>query len=129
MADYFRTPRRTTDVLPEALAAEGLLGQVAVPNDVSLEDVAHLLTSLQRRGHNVIVECEDIEEDVEDFYIGQILSVDEDSVCFANFDGLGRWDDVPHAIPFEKITKLEFDTPYVQTFSKYLEGPCRRTRP
>lgn len=110
------------------LAAEGLLDKVAVHNGVSLENVSQMLRSLQAFGHNVIVECEDRAEDVEDFYIGQILSVDEDSVSFANFDGLGHWDDLPDAIPFEEITKVQFDTPYVQTFSKYLEGPCIHTR-
>lgn len=110
------------------LAAEGLLDRVAAPGDVPLDDVPRLLTALQRRGQNVILECEDPDEDVEDFYIGQILSVDEDSVRFANFDGLGRWDDAPHMIPFGEITKLQFETLYVQTFSKYLEGPYLRTK-
>jgi hypothetical protein len=110
------------------LAAEGMLDGVVTPDDIPLDDVRHLLTTLQRRGQNVIVECEDPDEDVEDFYIGQILSVDEGSVCFANFDGLGQWDDTPHAIPFEKVTKVQLNTPYLRTFSKYLEGPCRTRR-
>lgn len=109
------------------LAAEGSLDQVTATDDIPLDDISQLLLALQRRGQNVIVECEDTDEDVQDFYIGQILSVDEDSVCFANFDALGRWDDAPDTIPFEEITQVQFDTPYVQTFSKYLEGPYLRT--
>jgi hypothetical protein len=109
------------------LSAEGLLGGITVTGDIPLDDIPPLLTALQQRGQNVIVECEDPDVDVEDFYIGQILSVGEDSVCFANFDGLGRWDDAPHTIPFGEITKLQFETPYVQKFSKYLEGPYHRT--
>ncbi len=108
------------------LAAEGLLDRITAPGDVPLDDIHQLLLALQRRGENVIVECEDPDEDLEDFYIGQILSVDEGSVCFANFDGLGRWDDSPHVIPYAEITKVQFETPYVHTFSKYLEGPYRR---
>jgi hypothetical protein len=110
------------------LAAEGLLDRITAAGDVPLDDIPQLLKALQRRAQNVIVECEDPNEDVEDFYIGQILSVDEDSVCFANFDGLGQWDDAPHTIPFGEITKVQFETPYLQTFSKYLEGPYRRTK-
>ena len=110
------------------LAAEGLLDRITAAGDVPLDDTPQLLKALHQRGRNVIVECEDPDEDVEDFYIGQILSVDEDSMCFANFDGLGRWDDTPHTIPFVEITKVQFETPYVQTFSKYLEGPYRRTK-
>jgi hypothetical protein len=105
------------------LAGEGLFDRITAAVDVPLDDIPQLLQGLQRRGQNVIVECEDPDEDIEDFYIGQILSVDEDSVCFANFDGLGRWDDAPDTIPFGEITKVQFETPYVQTFSKYLEGP------
>jgi len=111
------------------LAAEGLLDRISVPGDVPLDDIPEILKWLQRRCQNIIVECEDLEEDVEDFYIGQILSVDEEGVCFANFDGLGRWDKAPHAIPFGEITKVQFETPYVETFSRYLEGPCPQTGP
>jgi hypothetical protein len=112
----------------QMLAAEGLLDRIAVPSDVPLDGIAQLLKALQRRGQNVIIECEDPDENVQDFYIGQILSVDKDSVCFANFDALGRWDDDPHAIPFREISKVQFETPYVQKFSKYLKGPYRPTR-
>ena len=105
-------------------AAEGLLDQIAVPGALSLDETSQLLTALQRRGQNVIVECE---ENVE-FHIGQILSVDAGAVCFANFDALGRWDDAPQVIRFRMITKVQFETPYVQTFSRYLEGPCRQIK-
>jgi hypothetical protein len=105
------------------LAAEGLLERVEAPGYVPLDNVADLLADLQQRGQNIIVECEDPDEPVEDFSIGQILSVGEDSLCFANFDGLGRWDDAPHIIPFGEISKLQFETPYLQIFSKYVEGP------
>jgi hypothetical protein len=105
------------------LAGEGILDRVALPHDVPLDDVSSLLKSLQLRGDNVIVECEDEEEDIEDFYIGRLLSVDDDSICFANFDGLGRWDEAPHTIRFEEITRVQFETPYVRTFSRYLQGP------
>jgi hypothetical protein len=86
------------------------------------------LKALQERGNHIIVECEDAEEEIQDYYIGQILSVDRGSLCFANFDALGRWDKDAHTISLEEITKLQFDTPYVQTFSKYLEGPCCPTK-
>jgi hypothetical protein len=106
------------------LTAEGLLDRLAAPAGVSLEDTSALLESLRTRGQNVIVECEDPEEDCEDFYIGQIDSVGEGSVRFANFDGLGRWDADLHTIPLAEITRVQFETPYVRTFSKYLAGPC-----
>jgi hypothetical protein len=104
-------------------AAEGILDSVGISYGVSLRDLPTLLRGLQQRGDNVIVECEDTKEPIEDFYIGKIISVAE-SLLFANFDALGRWDELPHAIAFDEITQVRFETPYVRTFSKYLEGPC-----
>ena len=106
------------------LAAEGILDQLTLSCKLPVDDIRHLLQALQQLGNNVIVECEDPDEEIEDFYIGQILSVDDESLCFANFDGMGRWDEAPHTIPLEEITKLQIDSPYMRTFSKYLEGPC-----
>ncbi len=106
------------------LAAEGVLDQVASPGELPLDDIGALLRALQQREDNIIVECEDQEEAVEDFYLGQVLLVDNDAVHFASFDGMGRWDAAPHKIPLDEITKLQFDTPYAKTFAKYLEGPC-----
>jgi hypothetical protein len=110
------------------MTGEGLLDRVPATSDVPLDDTAHLLSALQHREQNVIVECENRDADEKDFYIGQILSVDVRSLSFANFDALGRWDERPHTIPIETITKVQFDTPYVRTFSKYVEGPCQDLR-
>jgi len=105
------------------LAAEGLLAPIEPPGEVDLDDVSRLLRGLQRRGRNVIVECEDAHDDLEDFYIGEIFSVDGESLHFANFDAMGRWDAAPKVIPLGEITQIQIDTPYADTFSKYLEGP------
>lgn len=107
------------------LAAEGLLAGIEPPGDVSLKDISHLLSSLHRRRHNVIIECEDLDdEDDDEFYIGRIVSVENDAVRFAPFDALGNWDEMGVILPFDVITQVQFDTPYVRTFSKYLNGPC-----
>jgi hypothetical protein len=110
------------------LAGEGLLERIGIPYEVPLQDVPGFLKALQHRGDNVIVECEDPEEDVEDFYIGQILSVADESLSFANFDALGHWDEAPHVIPIGDVTQVQFETPYVLTFSKYLQGRYRPER-
>jgi hypothetical protein len=94
---------------------------------VGLDSTAQLLTSLQGRGRNLIVECEDPEDEDDDvFLIGQILGVSETSLSFTHFDSLGRWDDAPRTIPLEDITQVQFETPYVRIFSRYLENPPRR---
>lgn len=108
------------------LAAERLLDAVNVAQDLPLDGTSQMLSALERRGENIIIECEDAESRIEGYFIGRILSVGDDAVCFANFDALGRWDESPHVIPFREITRVQFDTPYVRTFSKYLQGPCPR---
>lgn len=103
------------------LAAEGLLQGAAPRADIELGDIASLLKSLMALRENVILQCEDDEEDIEDFYIGKILSVGDKSVRFASFDALGSWDDEAHVILFDEITRLQIETPYSRTFSKYVD--------
>ncbi len=105
------------------LSAEGLLGLEVIPNDLPLDNIADLLSALKERGQNIIIECEDLIKDIQDFYIGRILSVDQKSVSFIHFNALGRWKDDPVIIPFREITRLEFETPYIKIFSKYVEEP------
>ena len=105
------------------MEGEGLFGQIVVP-EMPLATLPSMLRALQQRSQNVIVECENEDLDLENFYIGRILSVEDDSISFANFDALGIWENQSHEIPTDEITKLQFDTPYLRAFSKYLQGPC-----
>lgn len=104
------------------LAGEGILERVKIPYELPLQDMPELLRALQSLGENIIVECTDNSRN--GFYIGRILFVDELSLLFATFDPLGHWDSEPEKIYFHKITRIQFETPYCQTYSKYLEGPC-----
>lgn len=104
------------------LAAEGTLARVGLPYDVPLDSMALLLRGLQQIGRNIIVESEDPVRELNDFYIGQVLGVTDESLYFANFDALGRWDKRPHTILLSEITNVQFETPYANTFSKYLQG-------
>jgi hypothetical protein len=106
------------------LSAEGTLDRLPAVGEIVLDDARALLVSLQRLSRHVIVECEDPEEDLYSFYIGQILTVETEAVWFANYSALGKWDDAPHRIPLGEITKLQFDTPYALTFAKYLDRPA-----
>ena len=59
----------------------------------------------------------------DDFSIGRVVALDDESVSLLNFDPLGVWDDDPSVIDLGDITEVQFDTPYINTISKYLEGP------
>jgi hypothetical protein len=42
-------------------------------------------------------------------------------VSIQGFDTLGRWDKEPCVIAYGDITKIQFDTPYINTLTKYLK--------
>lgn len=67
----------------------------------------------------MIVECEDTDKEDEDFYIGELLEVQSRSIQFRDYDALGYWSKTPKSIKLTDITKVQFDTPYINIFSKY----------
>ena len=95
----------------------------------ALEGWSALLAWLRRRGRNVIIECEDRPDPVQDFYIGRIERVDEHEVLFAYFDPVGRWDPALDRIPVREITSVQFGTPYIEYMSKHLESRSARPAP
>jgi hypothetical protein len=101
---------------------EGLLDRVGIPYEVPLDDYRSLLAALHGGGQHVIIECEDrrTPED-DDFFIGPVVTLDDESVLIQHFDSMGGWYDGPSVVAFSDITKIQFDTPYINTISKYLK--------
>lgn len=108
------------------LAAEGLLGGLERPPPIDLATMRTAIASADQHLGRMIIECEDSEEPIEDFYIGRVASLDDQSVSFDHFDALGCWTTTPDRIGFDEITMLEFETPYLQRFWKYLENAPRK---
>jgi hypothetical protein len=69
------------------------------------------------------LECELTGSEESDYYIGRLVTVSDEEVALLYFDSLGTWDKEPTIIPCKSITKIEFDTPYINTFSKYIKPP------
>ncbi len=108
--------------LERVFRGEGLMEHVGISYDVPLDDFPSLLGALHQRGQHVIIECEDRKNaQQDDFFIGRILSVDDESVIVLYFNPLGVWDDEPSIISHGDITQIQFDTPYVNIMSKYLK--------
>jgi hypothetical protein len=111
----------------EMLRGEGLMERIGISYQVPLEDFPPLLTFLHGRNQYVIVECEDRKNaDYDDFFIGRIVSLDDESVSILGFDSVGRWENTPSIIAYSDITKIQFDTPYINTITKYLKMPPQR---
>ncbi|TWT87181.1 hypothetical protein Mal64_27170 [Pseudobythopirellula maris] len=81
------------------------------------------IDSIKTQYDGIIIECEDAEDESEDFYIGSVLSTNDEKVTLQHFDGLGTWEDAPSIIMLSDISLVQFDTPYVNTFWKYLAEP------
>jgi hypothetical protein len=104
------------------IRGEGLMKHVGIAYEVPLDDYESLLTALHERGQHVIVECENRNTaDYDDFFIGRIVAMDNDSVSLLSFDSMGSWDDEPSNIAFSDITQIQFDTPYINTITKYVK--------
>jgi len=104
------------------LAGEDLLDGLKFDLRIDLTSMQSAIESIARECERLIIECEDRNEDVEDFYIGQVVSIGGESVQFDHFDGLGRWEESAASIPLEEITLLQFETPYTHRFWKYVGG-------
>lgn len=103
---------------------EGVMGLLGISYSVPLDEFRSLLTALKEMGKHVIIECESREtEDDDNFFIGRVLALKDWSVSLLNFDPLGVWDDQPTVIAFGDITKVQFDTPYINTLSRHLRSP------
>lgn len=103
---------------------EGLMERVGIPYEVPLDDFRSLLAALHGRGQHIIVECEDRKTaDHDDFFIGRVVALDDETISVLAFDPEGVWDDEPTPIDYQDVTKVQFDTPYINTISKYLKGP------
>jgi hypothetical protein len=125
VADIKRTRSGEHERFWEAMfRGEGLLERVGIPYEVPLDDFRSLLTALHGRGQHVIVECEDRNTaEYDDFFIGRVVAMDDETASVLNFDSMGAWNDEPSVIAYGDITQVQFDTPYINTISKYLKEP------
>ena len=101
------------------LQCEQRLAGLALPHRIDLASMRTAISTIVAHYDQIIVECEDPEEDDEDFYIGVVLKVGATSLRFRHYDGLGYWDEETSTIPLEEITKVQFDNSYIRIFSKY----------
>ena len=106
------------------LQGEGLMDRVGILYQVPLDTYHTLLIALQQIDQHVIIECEHLETaDDDEFFIGRVLAVYDEAVSIRCFDPLGEWYDQPSLIALSDITQIQFDTPYINTITKYLKQP------
>ncbi|MDB5149289.1 MAG: hypothetical protein JWQ57_3309 [Mucilaginibacter sp.] len=98
---------------------ENAVEKVGIKYHVDLSDWRSAFKSLKNLGLNVIAECE--AEDIDTFTIGPITKVGKKYVYITDFDIEGFFDDSPTSIDYESITRVAFDTEYLNIFGKYTQ--------
>lgn len=82
----------------------------------SIHSYKDIMQFFLNENENIIIECEKCGE----FYIGKIIEVFEEYVCFLGFDAEGNWDEEPSNILYNDITSISFRNRYLIYMSKYV---------
>lgn len=110
------------------LAAEKLLAGLKFRQPIDLTSMRSAIETIGQCYDHMIIECEDEEEDVEDFYIGSLVATSDDGIRFRHFDAQGYWERRPSTIVLADISHVQFDTPYANIFSKYTREKVRQQK-
>jgi len=113
----------------EIIVNEGYAGTDKIPK-LRLTSMQTVLEDLLSLACNVKLECNNCGDAEEaGFHIGRIIRVTDSIVDFCFFTSEGKWFDGSYPNPIESITLVEFDSNYINTFSKYLDDcPVPRVR-
>ncbi|WP_165247727.1 hypothetical protein [Paludisphaera soli] len=108
----------------KVLAGEGLMENVGADWDVPLDDPSRALAALKRRGDYIVIECESrFAPEDDDFLIGPVVGLTDHEVAMRIFAPDGRWERDRSYVMLDTITQIQFDTPYINAFRKYLASP------
>lgn len=91
--------------------------KVGMKYHVDLTNWTSVFKSLQTNEKYVIAECEAAE--IESFTIGPIVKAGRKYVHILYFDAEGYFQNEPSSIDYKSITRVAFDTQYLNIFSKY----------
>ena len=100
------------------LRSESLVAGIKLSHRIDISSWTTAFRSISRHYGHMIVECE-YDNDEEDFYIGELIETRSRSIQFRDYDALGYWSKTLKSIKQADITKVQFDTPYINVFSKY----------
>ncbi len=103
------------------MVREGLAHDPETEEKIDLRSMKRAVLSAHNAFGRLIIECEDEDEDIQDFYIGSLVNIDDETLRFDHFDTCGRWEREPSRIEIDDISKIQIETPYCKTFWKYLE--------
>lgn len=102
------------------LEAEGILENLKDPDIPHLSNMRELLTYFKFKEANIILECEYENSEDDIFMCGKVSEIENDTLWFKSFDALGCWLDEETGVDINDVTMIQFDTPYLNVFSKFV---------
>lgn len=103
----------------EICISEGLQDKVKQNFIKEIDSLNQVLFQLKKYNGFMCIQCE---EQVErcSFYMGNIITIEEDSVIFRDVGTDGKLEDEIHSIPYKEITQISFGDNYSKMYWKYV---------
>lgn len=102
------------------LAGEGRLEGLDADLAIDLSNMQTAIRSAAAQFRFLIIQCEDEHEDIQDFYLGELVDIADDMIQLHCVSALAQWVEKIETIPVADITCVQFDTPYIRHFTKYI---------
>lgn len=110
----------THQFIERIMVSEGIMDQVKAKHALDLTNWKTVFEGLMATGLSVTLQCEDDDEDYE--FIGPVKRVDADAAWVHCFDSEGVLEESWYDISFDEISRVAFDDPYANMFSKHLRS-------
>ena len=98
--------------------SEGLQNKVQQCHVNTICSVKCALQQLESYDGFISIECEEQREKCA-FFLGKIITSEDDGVTFKDVGVDGEWDNETHKIPYGDITQISFGDNYSKTYYKY----------
>ena len=98
--------------------AEGLQNEIRQQIIKELDDMHQILLQLKSYKGFISIQCEN-QINKSTFYLGEIVTVEDDGVNFKDIGIDGIWDDDIHKITYEDISQITYGNKYSKMYYKY----------
>ncbi len=100
--------------------SEGLQDKIKQEHVKEINSLKEILLQLEKYDGFVCIQCEQQLERCS-FYMGKIITIEDDSINFKDIGMDGIWDDEIHNIPYTHITQITYGDNYSKMYYKYVK--------
>ena len=101
--------------------SEGLQDKVDQELIKKMDSLNQVLFQLKKYNGFICIQCEGQVERCS-FYMGKIITIEENGVIFRDVDTDGKLEDEIHSIPYGEITQISFGDNYSKMYWKYVNA-------